>query len=322
LAAFAGDGVDFFPRCGDERPGFGLNPVKGQGAIMLFRLISSKHAWALIPAMLVWGLGCASAEKKSGDDGPSLADQGAVEATTQDSAEKAPSANADSKSAPEKTSESKVEGDKEGHGTGHGGGHHQELIPHHKFDDVEKYAKRWDSPKRDAWQQPEKVLAVLALPDHAHVADIGAGTGYFALRFAETAKAGQVYAIDIEEKMLGHIEKRAAEAGLKNIKTVLATTADPKIPEPVDVIFLSNTYHHIEKRAAYFQDIKKHLRTGGVLVIVDFKVDKKIPVGPPPAMRVSPEQLHKELSEGGFARLKVDAETLPHQYIAIYTPVN
>jgi ubiquinone/menaquinone biosynthesis C-methylase UbiE len=198
--------------------------------------------------------------------------------------------------------------------------HVQKHIPHHRFDDVERYAKRWDSKERDAWQNPEAVVAALALAPNAQVADIGAGTGYFSLRFAQALPQGKVLAIDVEEKMLAHIKQRAEESGLSNVQTVLAGPSDPKIEGQVDVIFLCNTYHHIGSRSDYFGALKKHLAPGGRLVVVDFKVDQEIPVGPPVAMRISPEQMTQELVKGGYVRASLDRETLPHQYIAVYQP--
>ena len=69
---------------------------------------------------------------------------------------------------------------------------------HKRFNDADKWAKKFDDPERAAWQQPEKVLDALHLDRSARVADIGAGTGYFSARIAERIPEGWLYAADVE----------------------------------------------------------------------------------------------------------------------------
>ena len=90
----------------------------------------------------------------------------------------------------------------------------------HGFDDAQKWAKVFDDPERDAWQKPHEVIQALALRPGAVIADIGAGTGYFTMRFAHMVPKGRVYAVDTEPAMVKHLAERAKANGLHNVTAV------------------------------------------------------------------------------------------------------
>jgi ubiquinone/menaquinone biosynthesis C-methylase UbiE len=125
---------------------------------------------------------------------------------------------------------------------------------------------------RDEWQQPEKVIAALKIQPGATVADLGSGGGYFTFRLAEAVgPTGKVYAVDIDRDMVELIAERATKEGRSNVEVILARPEDPSLPEAgVDLIFTSNTYHHIEDRVAYFAKIRKYLRRNGQVAIIEF----------------------------------------------------
>jgi cyclopropane fatty-acyl-phospholipid synthase-like methyltransferase len=168
----------------------------------------------------------------------------------------------------------------------------------HKFDDPAKFAKSFDDPARDAWQQPDKVIAALGLKSGMAVADIGAGTGYFSMRLAKSPGVS-VFAVDIEPKMVEHLTQRAAGEKLANVTAVLAGPSSPNLPKPVDVVLIVDTYHHIGSRTAYFRELKKSLKPGGRIAIVDFRKDS--PEGPPVEFRFTAEQIEAEMKQAGFA---------------------
>ena len=87
----------------------------------------------------------------------------------------------------------------------------------HSFGDAEKWSHVFDDPERDAWQKPHEVIKALALKPDAAVADIGAGTGYFAARLANMLAKGIVYAVDVEPEMVKYLGERAKREGLKNL---------------------------------------------------------------------------------------------------------
>lgn len=128
---------------------------------------------------------------------------------------------------------------------------------------------------RDSWQQPDRVIGELGLKPGDHVADLGAGSGYFTFRLADAVGAsGRVYAVDIDSAMLDYLTRHATERGYRNVEAVLAAPDDARLPEAsIDVIFTSDTYHHLDDRVAYFRRAARSLRTGGRIAIVDFNDD-------------------------------------------------
>jgi arsenite methyltransferase len=122
---------------------------------------------------------------------------------------------------------------------------------------------------RSIWQKPDEVIEAIALNDNAVIADIGAGRGYFSYRFAEIENTGKIYAVEINEKLLERMQRKADARYPGKLVPVLGSYEDPNIPEKVDVIFLCNTYHHIENRVDYFSSLGKYLNENGRIVIVE-----------------------------------------------------
>jgi predicted methyltransferase len=195
---------------------------------------------------------------------------------------------------------------------GQHGGHYQ-----HRFDDAEKWARIFDDPARDAWQKPDEVIRALRLPADARVADIGAGTGYFAVRLARAVPAGRVYAVDSAPDMVRYLGDRAKREGLANLVPVRATQSVPDLPDPVDVALLVDVYHHIPARTEYFTALRSALGPGGRLAIVDFRVDASR--GPPRSARIPPDTVKQEIERAGY-RLEAEHEFLPDQYFLVFAP--
>lgn len=126
---------------------------------------------------------------------------------------------------------------------------------------------------RDRWQKPDEVIAALGIRPGDSVADLGAGGGYFTFRLAKaTGPEGAVYAVDVDAQMTTYLERRARDEGARNVHVLLAQYDDPLLPEEgVDLIFTCNTYHHLQDRIAYFENVHKYLRSGGRIAIVEFR---------------------------------------------------
>lgn len=187
----------------------------------------------------------------------------------------------------------------------------------HTFRDAEKWAHVFDDPQRDAWQKPHEVIQALALQPEARVADLGAGTGYFAARLANMLPRGRVYAVDIEPDMVRYLEARAKREGLANVLALEGKPDDPRLPAKVDLVLLVDVYHHIEDRARYFRRLRLSLRPGGRIAIIDFKLDS--PEGPPRAARVAPETVKAEMGAAGYAAA-AEHSFLPYQYFLVFRP--
>ena len=185
----------------------------------------------------------------------------------------------------------------------------------HGFGDADKWSKVFDDPERDAWQKPHEVIQALALKPDAIVADIGAGTGYFAVRLAHMTSRGRVYAVDSEPAMVKHLAERAKRAGLSNLTPVLGKPDDPRLPERADLALFVDVYHHIENREGYFRRLAGSLKPGGRVAVVDFRLDS--PVGPPKSARIAPERVRAELERAGYV-LAQEHAFLPNQYFLVF----
>ena len=210
-----------------------------------------------------------------------------------------------------------AQGGAQGHeGMKHDGTQHPDHMEH-SFSDAERYAKQFDDPARDAWQMPDRVIGALGLKSGQSVADIGAGTGYFTARLAKSAATPKVFASDIEPNMVKYLQQRAMKEGLKNVTAVQAKADSPNLPEPVDVILIVDTFHHIPNRVAYFTALKKSLKPGGRIAIVDFR--KGSPEGPPEEFKFTPDQISGEMGKAGYA-LQTSHDFLPRQMFLVYSP--
>jgi ubiquinone/menaquinone biosynthesis C-methylase UbiE len=191
---------------------------------------------------------------------------------------------------------------------------------HRLHSDPNAYIRMLEDPQRDAYQKPREVLAALNLKRGEVIADIGAGSGYFSFRIAHHVGAeGKVYAVDVSPDMIRHIGRRIRELKTKNVVAVLAEPDDPLLPtESIDRFFVCNVWHHIEKRASYLARMKKMLKPGGEIVVIDFH-KKDLPIGPPPETKIAREEIIKQMALGGF-RLAREHTFLPYQYFLVFVP--
>jgi len=190
---------------------------------------------------------------------------------------------------------------------------------HRLHQDAPAYIAMLEDPKRDVYQKPAEVVAALALKPGEVVADVGAGSGYFAVRLAkEDGPAGRVYGVDVSPEMIVHLNRRVRDAGITNVQTVLSAPDDPLLLDAsVDRFFICDTWHHIDDQAKYLALMKKMLRPGGQVVMIDFH-KRELPVGPPLAMKIAREDLVKQMEGAGF-RLAAEHTFLPYQYYLVFT---
>ncbi|HWQ33683.1 MAG TPA: class I SAM-dependent methyltransferase [Blastocatellia bacterium] len=138
----------------------------------------------------------------------------------------------------------------------------------------DEYIKLLESERRVSELQVNRVIDALKIKPGQRIADLGAGSGLFTRPIAgKLAGKGIVYAIDIDPELLKYIEKTAQEQKLSNIRTVLGSETDPKLPEPVDLIVIIDTLHHIQNQPNYLKNLKRYLRPDGRIAIIDFTND-------------------------------------------------
>lgn len=195
----------------------------------------------------------------------------------------------------------------------------EQAPPHGQRYSFEAFRARMEDPQRAQWQKPDEVVRMLHLRRGSRIADIGAGTGYFSVRLARAVgTSGRVYAVDIDRRAVQYMRRRFRRAHLPQAIAVEGTPTDPKLPQRVDLVFICDTWHHIEDRVTYARTLRRSLRPSGRVVIVDFKPEADPAIGPPREMRLSAEQITGELQQAGF-HVVVAADFLPLQYVLTAT---
>lgn len=180
---------------------------------------------------------------------------------------------------------------------------------------AEEYIKVLETERRIEGLQITKVIETLKIKPGQRVGDLGTGSGLFTRPIAKKlGNKGLVYAIDIDPGLLKHVEKTAAAEKITNIKTVLAAEDDPKIPEKVDLIIIIDTLHHIGNQGPYLKGLKKYLKRGGRVAIVDFS--NEWPAGHE-SMRYSLDQLESWMKDAGFKRTEKH-DFLNNNFFVIY----
>lgn len=176
--------------------------------------------------------------------------------------------------------------------------------------DVEEWVGRFEGESREIYKHRRAIIDALDLKPGMAVADIGAGTGFFTLMFAEqTGSTGKVYAVDIAKDFLDHIRSQAEEQGLTNIMTVLNKDDSAELPpNSIDLAFICDTYHHFEYPMTMMRSIHRAVRLGGHVVVIDFyrseaniahlRPDRKSWIRD--HVRADREQFIREIIESGF----------------------
>jgi len=183
--------------------------------------------------------------------------------------------------------------------------------------DTVKILEDYESTNRVVWQKPEVVIDLLGNLEGKTVADIGAGTGFFAFRLAPKAK--KVIAIDIDPRFVTYLDSLKSfelpEKVQDKLEARLALPNDPRLaPGEADVVIIVNTFMYIRDRASYLEILKKGLSDGGTLLIIDFK-KKRTPLGPPSQIRVPLFEVEEMLIAAGYREVTTNDTALDYQYI-------
>ena len=200
---------------------------------------------------------------------------------------------------------------------------HQHAQKHRGPSDLKQYIEILEKPERDKEQKPDEVVKALAITDYMTIADIGAGSGYFTRKFVWSVQdKGMVYAVDVEPGLLKYNEEMVEHLHTPyNAKFVVANPDDPLLPpKSVDLVFLCNTVHHLEKRTDYFKKVQAALAKNSRVAIIDFWTDGRAgDLGFPPDHLVARETVIKEMTEAGYA-LSKEHIFLPKQYFLEFVP--
>lgn len=186
-----------------------------------------------------------------------------------------------------------------------------EVFDNHNDDDIHS------NVGRAIWQKPGLVIEKLGDISDKTIADIGAGTGYFSLRLSRKAK--KVIAIEIEPTLINYIDssKVSLPDSLKDrLETRLALPENPKLTtDEVDIILIINTIAYIEDLPKYLNTLKKGLKKGGKVMIIDYKM-KRLPINAPPkSERIYLDKIEDMMVDAGYEVIQTDDTSLDFQYI-------
>ena len=181
----------------------------------------------------------------------------------------------------------------------------------------EKEKEMYENTNRMVWQKPDLVIDMMGDLENKTVADIGAGTGFFAKRLAENAE--KVIAIDIDQRFLNYIDSikvlEMPAAQQQRLETRLAEPDNPMLkPGEADVILIVNTFMYIRNKESYLATLKQSLTEDGQLFIIDFK-KKRTDIGPPSDIRLPLFQIEQMLYDAGYRNIDANDTALDYQYI-------
>ncbi|HEY6241447.1 MAG TPA: class I SAM-dependent methyltransferase [Burkholderiales bacterium] len=186
--------------------------------------------------------------------------------------------------------------------------------------DVARWNRAFAREDREVYAKRNEILAATAVKPGMSVADIGAGTGLFTMMFAEAVKpGGRVYAVDISQAFIDYIRQTAQARKRENVTAIVNDGTEVPLPEAsVDLVFMSDVYHHFERPAQTLLSIRKALRPGGRMVVVDYE---RIPGVTPPQrlehVRLDKQTAIREIGAAGF-RFVGEKKLMRENYFLVF----
>lgn len=174
-----------------------------------------------------------------------------------------------------------------------------------------------ERPEREAEEKPSLLIRNLGLKPDNVVADIGAGTGYFAFRMAPLVPKGKVLAVDIQPEMLAIVREKSQTTGVVNVQPVLGRDDDPGLaPGSVDLVLMVDVYHEFSRPCEMMRAVVQALKPGGRVALVEYRAeDPGVPIKP--LHKMSRAQAEKEMAAVGL-RPQRTFDGLPWQHLMFF----
>jgi SAM-dependent methyltransferase len=175
-----------------------------------------------------------------------------------------------------------------------------------------------EGPDRESWQRPEQIMDALYIGEGSVLAEIGVAGGWFTIRLARrVGPNGTVFAEDIQPLMIQATEGRVRGEGLRNVKMVLGTSLDPRLPNgALDAALFVDSYHEIEQPITLLRNLATSLKPTGLIGIVEWTKDGW---GPGPAMgeRIDAERVVRDAEAAGLQLVRRET-FLRYQYLLVF----
>ena len=189
---------------------------------------------------------------------------------------------------------------------------------------VKEWVEKFEGESRETFEKRKEVVEACQIKPGQVIADIGAGTGLYTRLFAkEVDTKGKVYAVDISQKFLDHIDKSCQSLQLKNVKTILGKDTSPELPEnSIDMAFICDTYHHFEFPYKMLSSIHQAMKPKGRLVIIDFiRVPGQSREWVLDHVRVGQDVVEQEITKSGFKKVNEVKSLFKENYFVVFEKV-
>jgi SAM-dependent methyltransferase len=180
-----------------------------------------------------------------------------------------------------------------------------------------------EPPDREQWQKPDLIMDALKIGEGDVVADLGAGGGWFTVQLARRVwPNGVVYAEDVQPPMVEVLTQRVQREGLRNVRTVLGTETDPRLPIGLDAVLMVDAFHEIQSSGVpggivmLLKNVARSLKPQGLVGIVNFLPGDGGP-GPSAEERVDPDAVIRIVQQAGLV-LKAREAVPPFQYLLVF----
>ena len=174
-----------------------------------------------------------------------------------------------------------------------------------------------ERPEREVEESVSEAIHAMPLTDSSVVADVGAGTGYYAFRIAQKIPEGKLYAVEVQDAFIQQLKTSAKAKGLANVVVVKGTATAPNLPpSSIDLAFMVDVYHELEYPLEMLQAIHTALKQNGKLLLIEYRgEDPTVPIKELHKMTVP--QVNRELAPAGFV-LEQKKDMLPMQHWLLY----
>jgi ubiquinone/menaquinone biosynthesis C-methylase UbiE len=186
---------------------------------------------------------------------------------------------------------------------------------------VGDFVERFEVESREVYAKRNEIVNALKIAPGSTIADVGAGTGLFTQLFAKAVgEKGSVIAVDIAQNFLDHIASTCKEKKLNNVVGILCSTDDSKLPEnSVDAVYICDTYHHFEFPLKTMASIRKAMKPGAKLFVIDFiRIEGESSEWTLSHVRAGQDVFEKEILSCGFKKVGDHSELLKENYFLVF----